>query len=83
MKKQDLITGQSEHDEEITTDTARSESAANFTIEIEDENVSVPETRSCQSKQQLEESKRPSDEEEKKTLVENYEEVVQKIVCKH
>jgi hypothetical protein len=39
MKKQDLITGQSEHDEEITTDTARSESAANFTIEIEDENV--------------------------------------------
>jgi hypothetical protein len=43
----------------------------------------VPETRSCQSKQQLEESKRPSDEEEKKTLVENYEEVVQKIVCKH
>lgn len=86
MQKQKLLTGQSENDDEITTDTARSESAANFTIEIEDENVSVSTTPSLQvCKKQLEESKNKEsdEEEEKKAVVDNYVEEVQNIVRKH
>jgi hypothetical protein len=44
----------------------------------------VSETLVCECKKQLEESKNQSDhEEEKKTVIDNYEEVVEKIVCKH